>query len=136
MIVEKYLRRQGHANHTRLAITMWFSAIATVIFADEPVRPSRRCIRKAFLLSESEHNRKDWFENRLEELADILAVPAGGFSVIDLNPVTAKFAEALEASGHTSIKQRLEPVEAQGKTTELAAAEGGPRRRCACDGLP
>ena len=27
-----------------------------------------RCVRRAFLLGEGDHNRKEWLENRLEEL--------------------------------------------------------------------
>ena len=42
-----------------------------------------RCVRKAFLLGEGDHNRKEWLENRLEELAEIFAVAVGGFSVMD-----------------------------------------------------
>jgi hypothetical protein len=42
-----------------------------------------RCVRRAFLLCESDQNRKEWIENRLEELADIFAVAVGGFSVMD-----------------------------------------------------
>jgi putative transposase len=30
-----------------------------------------RCVRKAFLLGEGDHNRKEWLENRLEELAGV-----------------------------------------------------------------
>jgi hypothetical protein len=30
-----------------------------------------RCVRRAFLLGEGDYNRKEWLENRLEELADI-----------------------------------------------------------------
>jgi hypothetical protein len=44
---------------------------------------------------------------------------------IDLNPVAAKIATTPETSDYTSIKQRVEHVEAQGKTAELEAAEGG-----------
>jgi hypothetical protein len=211
-----------------------------------------RCVRKAFLLGEGDHNRKEWLENRLEELADIFAVTVGGFSVmdnhlhvllridpevaeawsdlevvqrwgklfpprdksrqpipvteqwiqerladpawlviarrrlqnvgwfmkclkeplarlanrqdqtrgtffegrfksiavvgdeallkvcvyIDLNPVAAKVAATPETSDFTSIKQRVEHVEAQGKTIELAAAEGGSvAGSCASAGL-
>ena len=43
---------------------------------------------------------------------------------IDLNPVAAKVAETPETSEHTSIKQRLEHVDAQGKTAQLEAALG------------
>jgi hypothetical protein len=42
-----------------------------------------RCVRRAFLLGEGDQNRKEWLENRLEELADIFAVAVGGFSVMD-----------------------------------------------------
>jgi hypothetical protein len=41
-----------------------------------------RCVRRAFLLGEAGHNRKEWLEDRLEELAGIFAVTVGGFSVI------------------------------------------------------
>jgi hypothetical protein len=43
-----------------------------------------RCVRKAFLLGEGgDQNRKEWIENRLEELSEIFAVAVGGFSVMD-----------------------------------------------------
>jgi hypothetical protein len=42
-----------------------------------------RCVRRAFLMGEGDQNRKKWLENRLEELADVFAVAAGGFSVMD-----------------------------------------------------
>jgi hypothetical protein len=211
-----------------LTVTRWYHCVS-------------RCVRKAFLLCEGNHNRKEWLENRLEELAEIFAVAVGGFAVmdnhlhvlvrldpevaqgwpdrevvqrwgrlfpprdksrqpipvteewiqwrlgdpqwiamarqrlqnlgwfmkclkeplsrlaniqdktrgtffesrfksvavvdeeallkicvyIDLNPVAAKLAKTPETSDFTSIKQRVEHVEAQGKTAELAAAEGG-----------
>ena len=44
---------------------------------------------------------------------------------IDLNPVAAKIAATPETSDYTSIKQRLDHVEAEGKTAQLEAAEGG-----------
>jgi hypothetical protein len=40
------------------------------------------CVRRAFLLGEEPHNRKEWIENRLQEPAEILAVSVGGFSVM------------------------------------------------------
>jgi hypothetical protein len=40
-----------------------------------------RCVRRAFLLGDGVHNRKEWLESRLEELAGIFAVAVGGFSV-------------------------------------------------------
>jgi putative transposase len=42
-----------------------------------------RCVRRAFLLGEGNHDRKEWLEKRLEELAEIFAVAVGGFSVMD-----------------------------------------------------
>ena len=42
-----------------------------------------RCVRRAFLLGAGDHNRKEWLENRLEELAEIFAVSVGGFSVMN-----------------------------------------------------
>ena len=211
-----------------LTVTRWYHCVS-------------RCVRKAFLLGEGDHNRREWLENRLEELAEIFAVAVGGFAVmhnhlhvllrldpevaqgwsdlevvqrwgrlfpprdkfrqpipvtdqwiqshlgdahwiatarqrlqnigwfmkclkeplsrlanrqdktrgtffegrfksvavvdeeallkicvyIDLNPVAAKVATTPETSNFTSIKQRVGHVEAQGKTAELAAAEGG-----------
>jgi hypothetical protein len=41
---------------------------------------------------------------------------------IDLNPLAAGIAQIPEESPHTSIKQRVEHVEAQGRTAELIAA--------------
>ena len=41
-----------------------------------------RCVRRAFLLGEGDHNHKERLENRLEELAGIFAVDVGGFSVV------------------------------------------------------
>jgi hypothetical protein len=44
---------------------------------------------------------------------------------IDLNPIAAKIADTPETSDHTSIKQRLEHVEAAGLTGQLEAATDG-----------
>jgi hypothetical protein len=44
---------------------------------------------------------------------------------IDLNPVAAGIAESPETSEHTSIKQRVDHVQAQGHTADLAAARAG-----------
>ena len=32
-----------------------------------------RCVRRAFLLGEGDHNRREWLEKRLEELSGIVA---------------------------------------------------------------
>jgi hypothetical protein len=108
-----------------------------------------RYVRKAFLLGEGDDDRREWLENRLEELAEIFAVAVGGFSMmenhlhvllrldpevaqawsdsvyIDLNPVAAKVAQTPKTSAYTSINQRVDHVEAESKTAELAAAERG-----------
>ncbi len=42
-----------------------------------------RYVRRAFLLGEGPGNRKQWIENRLEELAEVSTVAVGGFSVMD-----------------------------------------------------
>ena len=44
---------------------------------------------------------------------------------IDLNPVAAGIAEVPEASAHTSIKQRVEHVQEQGRAEDLQAAQAG-----------
>ena len=42
-----------------------------------------RCVRRAHLLGDEKHNRKEWIENRLEELGGCFAVSVGGFSVMN-----------------------------------------------------
>jgi hypothetical protein len=52
-----------------------------------------------------------------------------------VNPVAAKIATTPETSDYTSIKRRVDNVEAEGKTLELEAARGGsvpPRSRSGC----
>ncbi len=44
---------------------------------------------------------------------------------IDLNPVAAGIAAVPEASEHTSIKERVDHVKAQGRTEDLKAAQNG-----------
>ena len=48
-----------------LTVTRWYHCVS-------------RCVRKAFLLGEGDHNRREW----LEELAEIFAVAVGGFAVM------------------------------------------------------
>jgi REP element-mobilizing transposase RayT len=76
-------------------------------------------------------NREDkvrgaFFEGRFKSVAildeeSLLSVCA----YIDLNPVAAGIAEVPEASPHTSIKERVEHVEAQGRAEDLEAARNG-----------
>ena len=42
-----------------------------------------RCVRRAHLCGEGYAHRKQWIEDRLEELANIFAVSVAGFSVLD-----------------------------------------------------
>ena len=49
-----------------------------------------RCVRRAFLLGDGLLNRKEWVEDRIEELARIFAVGVGGFSV-GVVPSVGKF---------------------------------------------
>ena len=48
-----------------LSLTRWYHCVT-------------RCVRRAFLLGEGDHNRKEWLENRLEELAGIKLVDYTG----------------------------------------------------------
>jgi len=42
-----------------------------------------RCVRRAFLLVEGQHDRKLWNETRLQELAEIFGISVGEFSILD-----------------------------------------------------
>jgi Transposase IS200 like len=42
-----------------------------------------RCVRRAFLLGEGAFDRKQWLEQRLQELAEIFAVSVAGFTMMD-----------------------------------------------------
>jgi len=55
---------------------------------------------------------------------------------IDLNPLAAGIAEVPETSEHTSIKERVEHVQAHGRTEDLEAAQAGSvAGSCASAGL-
>jgi hypothetical protein len=53
-----------------IALTRWYHCIS-------------RCVRRAILLGEGEQDRKDWIEQRLQELVEIFAVSIGGFAILD-----------------------------------------------------
>ena len=53
-----------------VSVTPWYHCIT-------------RCVRRALLLGEGLLDRKQWVEDRIEELAKIFAVDVGGFSVMD-----------------------------------------------------
>jgi hypothetical protein len=78
-----------------------------------------------------------FFEGRFKSVAildeeSLLATCA----YIDLNPSASGIAMAPETSGYTSIKTRVEHVEAQGQTDHLEAARAGSVAGwCAASGL-
>ena len=53
-----------------VSVTRWYHCIT-------------RCVRGAFLLGDGLLDRKQWVEDRIDELAKIFAVGVGGFSVMD-----------------------------------------------------
>jgi hypothetical protein len=84
-----------------------------------------KCLKEplARLANHEEKTRGFFFEGRFKSVAildeeSLLATCA----YIDLNPVAAGTAEAPEASPHTSIKERVDHVKAQGRTEDLKAA--------------
>jgi REP element-mobilizing transposase RayT len=73
-----------------VSVTRWYHCVT-------------RCVRRAFLLGEGESDRKQWIENRIEELAQVFAVAVGGFSVMD---------------NHLHLLLRLDPDLAAGWSVE------------------
>ena len=87
-----------------------------------------KCLKEPLsrLANRQDKTRGTFFEGRFKSVAVVGEEALLKICVyIDLNPVAAKVAKTPETSDFTSIKQRVEHVEAQGKTAELAAAEGG-----------
>ena len=87
-----------------------------------------KCLKEPLsrLANRQEQTRGAFFEGRFKSVAilddeSLLATCA----YIDLNPVAAGIAKSPEASPHTSIKQRVEHVQEQGRTEDLKAAEAG-----------
>ena len=83
-----------------------------------------KCLKEplARLANRQDQTRGAFFEGRFKSVAildeeALLAVCA----YIDLNPVAAGIAEVPETSEHTSIKQRVDHVQAQGRTDDLAS---------------
>jgi hypothetical protein len=69
-----------------------------------------RCVRRAFLLGDGTSDRKEWIENRIEELAESFAVGVGGFAVMD---------------NHLHLLVRLDPEVAQGWSDEEVVRRWG-----------
>jgi hypothetical protein len=87
-----------------------------------------KCLKEPLsrLANRQDGTRGTFFEGRFKSVAVCDEEALLAISVyIDLNPVAAKIATTPETSDYTSIKQRVEHVEAQGKTAELEAAENG-----------
>jgi hypothetical protein len=87
-----------------------------------------KCLKEplARLANRQDKTRGTFFEGRFKSIAVVDEESLLKTCVyIDLNPVAAKVAKTPETSDFTSIKQRVEHVEAQGKIAALAAAEGG-----------
>jgi hypothetical protein len=87
-----------------------------------------KCLKEplARLANREDKARGAFFASRFKSVAildeaSLLAVCA----YIDLNPVAAGIAISPESSDHTSIKARVEHVEAQGQTAQLEAANNG-----------
>jgi REP element-mobilizing transposase RayT len=87
-----------------------------------------KCLKEPLsrMANREEQTRGAFFEGRFKSVAildeeSLLATCA----YIDLNPVAAGIAAVPEASAYTSIKQRVEHVEAAGRVEDLKAAEQG-----------
>ena len=87
-----------------------------------------KCLKEPLsrLVNREEGTRGTFFEGRFKSIAilDDEALLATCAS-IDLNPVAAGLAAVPESGAHTSIKQRVEHVTAQGRVDDLNAAERG-----------
>jgi hypothetical protein len=87
----------ARAHLVDVSVTRWYHCIT-------------RCVRRAFLLAEGPENRKEWIENRLQELAGTFAVSVGGFSVMD---------------NHLHVLVRLDPDTASGWSDEEVVRRWG-----------
>ena len=87
-----------------------------------------KCLKEPLsrLANRQDQTRGAFFEGRFKSVAvcDEEALLAASV-YIDLNPVAARVAATPETSDYTSIKQRLDHVEAQDATARLAAAKDG-----------
>jgi REP element-mobilizing transposase RayT len=87
-----------------------------------------KCLKEplARLANFQDKTRGFFFEGRFKSVAildeeSLLATCA----YIDLNPVAAGIAEVPETSPHTSVKERVDHVKAEGRTEDLTAARNG-----------
>jgi hypothetical protein len=109
----------------RLEDTLWVAKIRARL---QSISWFMKCLKEPLsrLVNRHENVRGAFFEGRFKSIAilDEEALLAVG-TYIDLNPVAAGIAEAPETSKYTSIKQRVEHVEAQGRAAQLEAASCG-----------
>ena len=87
-----------------------------------------KCLKEPLsrLANRQDKTRGTFFEARFKSVAVCDEEALLAISVyIDLNPVAAQVAKTPETSEHSSIKQRLEHVKAQGATAQLEAAKDG-----------
>jgi len=68
-----------------------------------------RCVRRACLLGEGPQDRKQWIDQRIEELAQIFSIAVGGFSVLD---------------NHLHLLVRLDPDVAASWSDEIRRVKG------------
>jgi Transposase IS200 like len=92
------------------AVTRWYHCVS-------------RCVRRAFLLGEGEHDRKAWIENRIRELAEIFAVSVAGFAILDnhLHLLIRLDPHVADAWSDEEVVQRCRKVESRS-----GAVVGGP----------
>jgi REP element-mobilizing transposase RayT len=87
-----------------------------------------KCLKEplARLANEEDDCHGAFFEQRFKSIAILDEAALLAISVyVDLNPVAAGVTTAPEESPFTSIHQRAEHIQAQGRTTDLAAAAEG-----------
>jgi hypothetical protein len=114
-----------HWIQCRLEDAQW---IATVRQRLQNLGWFMKCLKEPLsrLANRQDKTRGTFFEGRFKSVAVVDEEALLKICVyIDLNPVAAKVTKTPETGAFTSIKQRVEHVEAQGKTAELAAAEEG-----------
>ena len=115
-------RRQRHGSRNGLAEPQWVAQTRQRL---QSLSWFMKCLKEplAKMANRFDGVRAAFFEERFKSIAiaDDEALLAVGVYV-DLNPVAAGIAKVPEQSSHTSIKQRVDHVEAQGRTNELIAA--------------
>jgi hypothetical protein len=109
----------------RLSDAPW---IATARLRLQSLSWFMKCLKEPLsrLANRQDKTRGTFFEGRFKSVAVCDEEALLAISVyIDLNPVAAQVATTPETSEYTSIKQRLEHVEAQDATARLEAAKEG-----------